>query len=41
MNDEVNEISKIINKNYKEYTKFHYPLSYQILYLWKNSLGKD
>ena len=41
MNDEVNEISKIINKNYKEYTKFHYPLSYQILYVWKNSLGKD
>ena len=41
MNDEVNEILKIINKNYKEYTKFHYPLSYQILYLWKNSLGKD
>ena len=41
MNDEVNEISKIINKKYKEYTKFHYPLSYQILYLWKNFLGKD
>ena len=41
MNDEVNEILKIINKNYKEYTKFHYPLSYQILYVWKNSLGKD
>ena len=41
MNENVQEILKIINKNYKEYTKFHYPLSYQILYLWKNSLGKD
>ena len=41
MTDEEQEIAKIINKNYKEYTKFHYPLSYQILYLWKNYLGKD
>ena len=41
MTDEEKEIAKIINKNYKEYTKFHYPLSYQILYLWKNYLGKD
>ena len=41
METEAHEISKIINKNYKEYTKFHYPLSYQILYLWKNYLGKD
>ena len=41
MNDKEQEIAKIINKNYKEYTKFHYPLSYQILYLWKNYLGKD
>tara|TARA_A100001234_G_C12600918_1_gene375025 strand:+ start:151 stop:1089 length:939 start_codon:yes stop_codon:yes gene_type:complete len=41
MTDEEQEITKIINKNYKEYTKFHYPLSYQILYLWKNYLGKD
>lgn len=28
-------------KIYKDYSKFHYPLCYQILYLWKNSLGKD
>ena len=41
MTDQEQEITKIINKNYKEYTKFHYPLSYQILYLWKNYLGKD
>ena len=41
MTDEEQIIAKIINKNYKEYTKFHYPLSYQILYLWKNYLGKD
>ena len=41
MTDKEQEIAKIINKNYKEYTKFHYPLSYQILYLWKNYLGKD
>ena len=41
MTDEEQEITKIINKNYKEYNKFHYPLSYQILYLWKNYLGKD
>lgn len=41
MTDEEQKIAKIINKNYKEYTKFHYPLSYQILYLWKNYLGKD
>ena len=41
MSDEEQIIAKIINKNYKEYTKFHYPLSYQILYLWKNYLGKD
>ena len=41
MTNEEQEITKIINKNYKEYTKFHYPLSYQILYLWKNYLGKD
>ena len=41
MTDEEQEIAKINNKNYKEYTKFHYPLSYQILYLWKNYLGKD
>ena len=41
MTYEEQEIAKIINKNYKEYTKFHYPLSYQILYLWKNYLGKD
>ena len=41
MTDEEQEIAKIIDKNYKEYTKFHYPLSYQILYLWKNYLGKD
>ena len=41
MTDEEQEIAKIINKNYKEYTKFHYPLLYQILYLWKNYLGKD
>ena len=41
MTDQEQEIAKIINKNYKEYTKFHYPLSYQILYLWKNYLGKD
>ena len=41
MTDEEQEIAKIINKNYKEYSKFHYPLSYQILYLWKNYLGKD
>ena len=41
MTDEEQIIAKIIYKNYKEYTKFHYPLSYQILYLWKNYLGKD
>tara|TARA_Y200000002_G_C22678845_1_gene663180 strand:+ start:2244 stop:3179 length:936 start_codon:yes stop_codon:yes gene_type:complete len=41
MNNEVNEISKIMFKIYKDYSKFHYPLCYQILYLWKNSLGKD
>lgn len=41
MNNEVNEISKIMYKIYKDYSKFHYPLCYQILYLWKNSLGKD
>ena len=41
METEAQEISKIINKNYKEYTKYHYPLSYQILYLWKNFLGRD
>ena len=28
-------------KNYKEYSTFHFPLTYQILYTWKNSLGKD
>lgn len=41
MNNEVNEISKIMYKIYKDYSKFHYPLCYQILYLWKNYLGKD
>ena len=41
METEAHQISKIINKNYKEYTKYHYPLSYQILYLWKNFLGRD
>ena len=41
MNNEVNEISKIMFKIYKDYSKFHYPLCYQILYLWKNYLGKD
>ena len=41
METEAREISKIINKNYKEYTKYHYPLSYQILYFWKNYLAKD
>ena len=41
MNNEVNEISKIMYKIYKDYSKFHYPLCYQISYLWKNSLGKD
>ena len=41
METEAHEISKIINKNYKEYSKYHYPLSYQILYLWKNFLGRD
>ena len=34
-------LNKIISKNYKEYSTFHFPLTYQILYTWKNSLGKD
>ena len=41
MLDGTDKIFKIINKNYKEYTKYHYPLSYQILYFWKNYLAKD
>ena len=35
------DIKKIIKKNYKEYVKFQYPLSFQILYIWQNSLAKD
>ena len=35
------DISYIISKNYKEYSTFHFPLTYQILYSWKNSLAKD
>ena len=35
------DIKKIIKKNYKEYAKFQYPLSFQILYIWRNDLGKD
>ena len=38
---DIEDVSKIISKNYKEYSTFHFPLTYQILYAWKNSLGKD
>ena len=38
---DIEDVNKIISKNYKEYSTFHFPLTYQILYAWKNSLGKD
>ena len=38
---DIEAVNKIISKNYKEYSTFHFPLTYQILYAWKNSLGKD
>ena len=38
---DIEDVNKIISKNYKEYSTFHFPLTYQILYTWKNSLGKD
>ena len=41
MNFDIEDVNKIISKNYKEYSTFHFPLTYQILYTWRNSLGKD
>ena len=38
---DIEDVNKIISKNYKEYSTFHFPLTYQILYTWKNFLGKD
>ena len=38
---DIEDVNKIISKNYKEYSTFHFPLTYQFLYTWKNFLGKD